>query len=61
MEQQKDKGDHCSCPFCDEEMADVASPFCQACRVAVFYCSKCRKPLSRENTVCPECGTEIKA
>ncbi len=50
----------CACPYCDAEMAEADSPLCQSCGVAVFYCPDCRKPLPRENKVCPYCGAEIK-
>ena len=50
----------CFCPYCDEEIAEVSSPYCEVCKVTVFYCPECRKPLSRDNKVCPHCGTEIK-
>ena len=48
------------CPYCDEEIAETAFPYCQACEVTIFYCPKCRKPLPRDNRVCPHCGAEIK-
>ncbi len=49
-----------SCPYCDEEIAGVSSPYCQACGVTIFYCPKCRKSVPRDNRVCPHCGAEIK-
>jgi len=48
------------CPYCDEAIAEAAWPYCDACKVAVFACPKCRKPVPRDNRVCPYCGTEIK-
>ena len=48
------------CPYCDEEIMSADFPYCQVCKVTVFYCPRCRKPLSRENRVCPHCGAEIK-
>ena len=48
------------CPYCDEEIAEVSFPHCQACGVTVFYCPECRKPLPRDKKVCPNCGAEIK-
>ena len=48
------------CPYCDEEIAEVSFPYCDTCAVTVFYCPRCRKPLSRENRVCPYCGAEVK-
>jgi len=57
--QQKKKG-HLLCPYCDEEIMQADFPYCRACRVTVFYCPGCRKPLPREKRVCPHCGIEIK-
>jgi len=48
------------CPYCDEEIAEAAFPYCQACEVTVFYCPRCRQPLPRDNRVCPHCGAEVK-
>lgn len=48
------------CPYCDAEIAEASFPYCEACRVTVFYCPKCRTPVSRENRKCPKCGAEIK-
>ena len=50
----------CFCPYCDEEIAEASFPYCGACEVTVFYCPKCRKPVPRDNRVCPHCGAEIK-
>ena len=52
---------HFACPYCDKEIMEADFPFCQACRLTVFYCPQCRQPLPRENRVCPACGAEIKA
>ena len=60
MTQQKETKNRCFCPYCDEEVASAELPYCQACRVTIFYCPKCRKPLPRDTKVCPECGAEIK-
>ena len=49
------------CPYCDEEIAEASFPYCQVCKVTVFYCPECLKPLPRENKICPHCGAEIKA
>lgn len=49
-----------SCPYCDIEVTAAALPQCQACGVTIFYCPKCRKPLPRENKLCPHCGADIK-
>ena len=49
------------CPYCDQEIAEASFPYCQVCKVPVFYCPECRKPLPRDNKICPHCGAEIKA
>ena len=59
-EKPKVKEEHHYCPFCDDEMRAANLPWCQACGVKIFYCPKCRKPLSRDNRACPHCGTEIR-
>ena len=48
------------CPYCDEEIAEVSFPVCQVCEVTIFYCPQCRKPIPRDNKVCPDCGAEIR-
>jgi len=48
------------CPYCDEEMMKRALPYCELCKITTFYCPQCRKPLSRDNKICPHCGVEIK-
>ncbi len=48
------------CPYCDEEIVEAKIPYCQACGITIFYCPKCRKPLSRDNKVCPACGADIR-
>ena len=60
MTQQKETKEHRFCPYCDEEIFEADLPVCQACRVTIFYCPKCRRPFARENRVCPHCGAEIK-
>ncbi len=59
--EHKPEKEHRSCPYCDEEIAEASFPYCDACGVTVFYCPKCRKPLPRDNKVCPHCGAEIKS
>lgn len=49
------------CPYCDSELMDEESPFCQACRVKVFCCPNCRQPVARDKMVCPHCGASVKA
>ena len=54
--QRKTKKERICCPYCDTEIAEAVLPFCQACKVQVFFCPECRKPVSREDKVCPHCG-----
>ncbi len=60
MPEPKDKEEHPCCPYCDEEIMEADVPYCQACRVALFYCPQCHKPVSLDSKVCPHCGAEIK-
>jgi len=60
MAKQEKKQEHLSCPYCDEEIMQAALTYCRTCQVTLFFCPKCRKPLPRENRVCPHCGAEIK-
>ncbi len=60
MTTQKGEEERPFCPFCDEEIAETSLSYCQACRVTIFYCPECRKPLPRDNRVCPHCGAEIR-
>ncbi len=53
-------GGHVFCPYCDEEIMEADSPFCQACKLTMLFCPKCRKPVPRDSDVCPQCGAEIK-
>lgn len=48
------------CPYCDQDIAELQYPYCQACEIEVFYCPKCHKTVPRENRFCTECGAEIK-
>jgi hypothetical protein len=48
------------CPYCDEEVMEASFPYCQACKITVFYCPQCRQALPRDKRVCPHCGAEIK-
>jgi predicted amidophosphoribosyltransferase len=58
--EHKVEREHHFCPYCDEELAEVSFPYCQACVVTIFYCPQCREPLPRDKRVCPHCGAEIK-
>jgi predicted amidophosphoribosyltransferase len=48
------------CPYYDEELMKADLRYCQACGLTIFYCPRCRKPLPRENEVCPHCGADIR-
>ncbi len=58
-ENKLEKG-HCFCPYCDEEIKAADLPWCQACSLTICYCSKCQKPVSADDKVCPNCGADIK-
>ena len=48
------------CPYCEEEIVSASLPYCQLCKITVFYCPECRRALPRYKRVCPHCGAEIK-
>jgi predicted RNA-binding Zn-ribbon protein involved in translation (DUF1610 family) len=48
------------CPYCDEEIMNSDLPFCQACKVVLFYCPNCSQPVERTKRTCPSCGANIK-
>jgi predicted amidophosphoribosyltransferase len=58
--ERKEEKERCFCPYCDVEIISADFPFCQVCRITIFYCPECRRPLPRENRICPHCGAEIK-
>lgn len=60
MTEPKEKKERLCCPYCDEAIMAAEFPFCQVCRVTVFYCPQCRRPVPREKRHCPYCGAEIK-
>jgi len=60
MTEPKEKQVHFFCPYCDTEITEASLPLCRVCGITIFYCPQCRKPLPRENRVCPHCGAEIK-
>ncbi len=59
-DESKPEEERLFCPYCDEEMPEVSSPYCKACEVTIFYCPECRKPVPRENKTCPHCGAEVR-
>ncbi len=60
MTQSEDKKKPDVCPYCEEEVLDTKSPFCQPCQVDFTCCSGCGKLLGKSVKVCPHCGTETK-
>ncbi len=44
------------CPYCELAISEASLPFCQACKVKVFFCPECKKPVSRDDKKCPHCG-----
>ena len=48
------------CPYCDQDIAEAAFPYCQACEVEVFYCPECHEAIPREKKQCPHCGADIR-
>jgi len=48
------------CPFCDEEIAEAAFPYCEACSLKVLHCPKCGLALPRDKETCPHCGADIR-
>ncbi|MFC2006076.1 zinc ribbon domain-containing protein [Chloroflexota bacterium] len=58
MKEHKEEMKHSVCPYCDEEIMTADFPFCQACRITVFYCPECQQSLPRDSKVCPSCGAK---
>ena len=59
-EQNKAKDKVHTCPFCDEEIAEAAFPYCEACQVRLTYCPQCHEPLPRGAEKCPYCGSDTR-
>ena len=53
--------EHCSCPYCEEEIADESLPYCQACKAVLTFCPECGKPIAKDDKICQYCGTKIKS
>jgi RNA polymerase subunit RPABC4/transcription elongation factor Spt4 len=47
------------CPYCDEEIAEAAFPYCEACGVNTLSCPECGKVVPRGEKVCPNCGADV--
>ncbi len=60
MTARREDRKHVFCPYCEEEILKADSPYCQTCGITIFYCPTCRKPLPRDNKVCPDCGADIR-
>jgi nitrogen fixation NifU-like protein len=56
----KSEEEHCYCPYCDEDIGEAQSPYCQACKAAIVFCPECGQPLSPDAKTCSHCGAEIK-
>jgi predicted amidophosphoribosyltransferase len=59
-ESGKTEKKHLFCPYCDKDISELQYPYCDVCKIEVFYCPECRQPVPRENRTCPKCGAEIK-
>jgi predicted amidophosphoribosyltransferase len=49
-----------ACPYCDEEIAEAAFPYCEACGLKVLRCPSCQMPIRRNTEKCPTCGAEVR-
>ena len=49
-----------TCPFCEEEIAEAAFPYCEACSLKVLNCPKCGLAVPRDREKCPHCGADMK-
>jgi hypothetical protein len=49
-----------TCPFCDDEIAEAAFPYCEACAKKVLYCPECGLAVPRSREKCPHCGASMK-
>ena len=50
---------HVHCPYCETELEDADSPFCQACHAELPHCKACHEPVPKDANVCPHCGANI--
>jgi RNA polymerase subunit RPABC4/transcription elongation factor Spt4 len=48
-----------TCPYCDEEIAKTAAPFCRPCKVELRYCKKCKSVVEKKAKKCPQCGESL--
>ena len=56
-ENENKKG--CACPFCDEEVTEGMSHFCEPCKVNLRRCTKCSVVVEIEAKVCHNCGQNM--
>ena len=49
-----------TCPFCEEEIAEAAFPYCEACALQVIRCPGCGQSVARDSEKCPACGVDIR-
>lgn len=49
------------CPFCDEEIAEMAFPYCESCQVMLDSCPHCGGAMRSAATVCPQCGKTVES
>ncbi len=58
----KDKttGEKRFCPYCDEEIAEAAFPYCEACKLDVLRCPDCGMSVPIGKEKCPSCGVNIR-
>jgi predicted amidophosphoribosyltransferase len=48
------------CPFCEEEIAEAAFPYCEACGLSALRCPKCGMAIPRNQEKCPHCGADLR-
>ena len=58
-EEVKEKGAKRVCPYCEGEVVIAEFPYCRPCGVTLRYCASCQTAVTREATVCPQCGGEL--
>lgn len=51
---------HLRCPYCDDDIAELQYPYCQACKLEVNKCPECGKAITAKDEKCPACGASLK-
>ncbi len=59
MKKKKQPNSRCMCPFCETELTEEGSPFCQACKQLMSFCARCRIAVQKGVSVCPRCGEPL--